>query len=118
MENKSDEKILNALQSLGADTTKISKSARLRALLPGIEQARAQGVKHQDIVLALNREGFEISYHVYRNMLTRLRKQAKKRNDSFEIDLPRPPTMVGKRQAANATGESLVGWDPFKPVKY
>lgn len=52
-----------------------SKAARLRALMPLIETKLAEGVRHAEIVLALNEQGFTLTEKTYRNYLHRQRKQ-------------------------------------------
>ena len=51
-----------------------NKAARLRALMPLIEAKLAEGVRHAEIVLALNEQGFTLTEKTYRNYLHRQRK--------------------------------------------
>ena len=60
-----------SLENLSATT----KAARLRALMPLIEAKLAEGVRHAEIVLALNEQGFTLTEKTYRNYLHRQRKQ-------------------------------------------
>ena len=59
-----------SLENLSAMT----KAARLRALMPLIEAKLAEGVRHAEIVLALNEQGFTLTEKTYRNYLHRQRK--------------------------------------------
>jgi hypothetical protein len=60
-----------SLENLSATT----KAARLRALMPLIDAKLAEGVRHAEIVLALNEQGFTLTEKTYRNYLHRQRKQ-------------------------------------------
>ena len=53
------------------------KAAKVRALLPRIEKALAEGVSHADIHSQLNNAGFDITLAYYHLILKRLRKEAK-----------------------------------------
>lgn len=59
-----------------AQTAKPSKAARLRALLPYIEEAIAAGVPQSAIVEKLNVDGLELSLGGFQSALSKLRKQA------------------------------------------
>ncbi|MBU9694291.1 hypothetical protein KTF23_31190 [Burkholderia multivorans] len=63
-----------ALQTLVNDASARSKIARLRELLPAIEDAKRAGVRHQAIVDALNQHGFALSLKSFEMMLYRLRR--------------------------------------------
>jgi hypothetical protein len=60
-----------SLDNLSATT----KSARLRLLMPVIEAKLAEGVRHAEIVQALNEQGLVLTEKTYRNYLHRQRKQ-------------------------------------------
>jgi hypothetical protein len=62
-----------SLEKLSATT----KAARLRALMPLIEAKLAEGVRHAEIVLALNEQGFTLTEKTYRNYVHRQRKQCR-----------------------------------------
>ncbi|MCM2493783.1 hypothetical protein EFP18_11110 [Burkholderia glumae] len=63
-----------ALQALVNDASARSKIARLRELLPAIEDAKRAGVRHQAIVDALNQHGLAPSLKSFEMMLYRLRR--------------------------------------------
>ena len=52
-----------------------TKAAKLRALMPLIEAKVSEGVRHADIILALNEQGFEVSEMTYRSYLKRHRQK-------------------------------------------
>lgn len=54
---------------------KISKSKKLENILPSIEKCLLEGVSHLLILDQLNRDGFDINYATYRNMIHRIRKR-------------------------------------------
>ena len=60
-----------SLENLSATT----KSAQLRLLMPMIEAKLAEGVRHAEIVQALNEQGLVLTEKTYRNYLHRQRKQ-------------------------------------------
>lgn len=51
-----------------------TKAGRLRGLMPMIEAKIRQGIRHVDIIRALNEQGFAISEYTYRSYLQRNRK--------------------------------------------
>ncbi|MGH8737046.1 MAG: hypothetical protein ACREVC_06790 [Burkholderiales bacterium] len=52
-----------------------TKAGRLRGLMPMIEGKIKQGIRHVEIIQALNEQGFAISEHTYRSYLQRYRKK-------------------------------------------
>lgn len=52
-------------------------AAKLRILLPKIEQALAEGVTHSTILSQLNSAGFALTEPYYKNILRRLRKEVR-----------------------------------------
>lgn len=52
-----------------------TKAGRLRGLMPVIEAKVKQGIRHVEIIQALNEQGFAISEHTYRSYLQRYRKK-------------------------------------------
>jgi len=52
-----------------------TKAGRLRGLMPMIEAKIKQGVRHVDVIRALNEQGFAISEHTYRSYRRRYRKK-------------------------------------------
>ena len=52
-----------------------TKAGRLRGLMPTIEAKVRQGIRHVDIIEALNEQGFAISEYTYRSYLQRYRKK-------------------------------------------
>ena len=66
-------------------------TARLRLLLPTIEVKAASGVRHEDIVAALNDAGMQISVATYKVILKRLRRQARERPPDYPARVMAPP---------------------------
>jgi hypothetical protein len=67
-------------------SAKISKSKRLEKIFPSIEKCLLEGVSHLLILDQLNRDGFDINYATYRNMIHRIRKRTKlKENTSLPV---------------------------------
>tara|TARA_R110000772_G_scaffold115667_2_gene220628 strand:- start:2674 stop:3129 length:456 start_codon:yes stop_codon:yes gene_type:complete len=62
-----------------------SKAATMRALLPSIERQISQGIHYRDIVEALNKNGFEISFNTFVVTLRRLRKEKKQEKEESNI---------------------------------
>ena len=52
-----------------------TKAGNLRALMPMIEAKVRQGIRHVEIIRALNEQGFVISEYTYRSYLQRYRKK-------------------------------------------
>ena len=52
-----------------------TKAAKLRALMPLIEAKVIEGVRHADIIVALNEQGFEVNEMTYRTYLKRHRQK-------------------------------------------
>jgi len=50
-----------------------TKAGNLRALMPMIEAKVRQGIRHVEIIRALNEQGFVISEYTYRSYLQRYR---------------------------------------------
>lgn len=68
-----DEIVESALASLTART----KAGRFRQLMPLIEAKIKEGVRHDEILAALNSNGFDLSENTYKTYLARNRKAAK-----------------------------------------
>lgn len=51
------------------------KAGRLRDLMPVIEAKIRQGIRHVDIIRALNEQGLAMSEYTYRSYLRRYRKK-------------------------------------------
>ncbi len=94
-----------------------SKAARLRALMPVIEAKLAEGVRHAEIVLALNEQGFTLTEKTYRNYLHRQRKRQTKPSGTPRRALPAqaatlaPPATAGVVTPVTSplTSEGRVG---------
>lgn len=69
-----------ALEALTATT----KAGRLRELMPTIEAKVAAGVRHEDILEALNAHGFDLTERTYKTYLYRFRK-------AFKTGKKKPP---------------------------
>jgi hypothetical protein len=52
-----------------------TKAGKLRSLMPMIEAKVNQGIRHVEIIKALNEHGFAISEYTYRSYLRRYRKK-------------------------------------------
>ena len=68
-----EDTIKAALEELTATT----KAGRLRELMPTIEAKVASGVRHEDILDALNSHGFDLTERTYKTYLYRFRKAVK-----------------------------------------
>ena len=80
--------IAEGLHRLTTDSSKRSKAARLRDVLPSIEAAKAAGVKQSEIVKVLAASGLELSEKSLGVMLSRIRKKSNSLAES-SIDSPR-----------------------------
>lgn len=67
--------IAEGLQRLATDSSKRSKAARLREVLPNVEAASAAGVPQSEIVKVLAASGLELSEKSLGVMLSRIRKK-------------------------------------------
>ena len=65
-----------------------TKAGRLRGLIPMIEAKVKQGIRHVEIIQALNEQGFAISEHTYRSYLQRYRKKQLARGQSAQLGAP------------------------------
>src|SRR5580698_4139717 len=88
-----------AIEKLEAGT----KAARLRMLMPEIEQRLAAGARIADVVQVLNANGLPISTATLKSYLYRFRKAAKE--DTF-LDMPAP--LNEKSREALRSGPSLA----------
>ena len=68
--------IAEGLQRLATDSSKRSKAARLRDVLPNIEAAKAAGVMQSEIVKVLAASGLELSEKSLGVMMSRIRKKS------------------------------------------
>lgn len=68
-----DDTLKVALEALTATT----KAGRLRELMPTIEAKVAAGVRHEEILEALNANGFDLTERTYKTYLYRFRKAVK-----------------------------------------
>jgi hypothetical protein len=73
-----------SIEKLEAST----KAGRLRGLMPMIETKIRQGIRHVDIIQALNEQGFAISEYTYRSYLQRYRKKQLARGKSAQGGAP------------------------------
>ncbi|QBC44429.1 hypothetical protein [Iodobacter fluviatilis] len=66
-----------------------STAARLRALLPEINAAQADGYTHVEILAALKQlHGLDISFEVYQTTLSRIRKPPKRKTHAPTATAP------------------------------
>src|SRR5205807_9332214 len=85
-----------SIEKLEAST----KAGRLRGLMPMIEAKVRQGIRHVEIIRALNEQGFVISEYTYRSYLQRYRKKR------LEGKSPQGGAAVVNRPS---TGPSVLG---------
>ena len=78
-----------------------TKAGNLRGLMPMIEAKVRQGIRHVDIIRALNEQGFVISEYTYRSYLQRYR-----RKQLAEGKSPQGGAAVVNRPS---TGSSVLG---------
>lgn len=74
------------------------KAAKLRILLPRIEQALVEGVAHSTVLSQLNSAGFGLTESYYKNILRRLRKEARS-----GVAAATAPPVVGSVAISRAT---------------
>ena len=79
-----------------------SKAATMRALLPSIERQISQGIHYRDIVEALNKNGFEISFNTFVVTLRRLRKEKKQEKEEAKIEETKRRTRSRRRKKTKA----------------
>lgn len=65
-----------------------TKAGRLRSLMPMIEAKIRQGVRHVEIIRALNEQGFAISEYTYRSYLQRYRRKQGARGKPARVGAP------------------------------
>lgn len=93
-----EDTLKDALEALTATT----KAGRFRELMPVIEAKVAAGVRHDEILEALNSHGFDMDKYTYKTYVYRNRKAAKKEG---KAPLPSPsPAPAGK----TGTGTPVV----------
>lgn len=106
----------NSLEKLSATT----KASRLRALMPLIEAKLAEGVRHAEIILTLNAQGFSLTEKTYRNYLHRHRKQ----RQQLPVAPPAqaatlaPASMIGVVASASSPPISAVSVGPPRPPTF
>ncbi|WP_225547281.1 hypothetical protein [Chromobacterium violaceum] len=85
----SNEQARQQLNSLRPQPTTESKAARIRQLLPDIEDAMRRGINQTDILNALAGAGIQMTLDELRNALYRARRQLRKA--SHETTQTTPP---------------------------
>ncbi len=92
-----------------------TKAGRLRGLMPMIEAKIRQGIRHVDVIGALNNQGFAISESTYRSYLQRYRKKQAKAGKS---PARRAPVLQGpvNRAETPAAAPPTVGAGPRPPT--
>jgi len=80
-----------------------------------IESKLAAGIRHEDILAALNEHGFSMSLAAYKTTLYRLRKQAAKTSDTKALPAS-PGYLVTEQGAQRASGKNPTPYDDSKPV--
>lgn len=99
-----EDTLKEALEALTATT----KAGRLRELLPMIEAKVAAGVKHDEILEAINSHGFDLNKHAYKTYLYRFRKSAKKAVKDGKAPFPSPSLSGSAKAAAVPVSESAA----------
>lgn len=66
----------DALKELVARVPGGTLAARLRAIMPEIDRRIREGVRHDEIIAALNANGFALNLNTFRSYLYRYRKKA------------------------------------------
>ncbi len=84
------DKLESAIRELSGNVENLNKTARLRALLPAIEELQRLGVRQAAIVKRLNDEGLTISESAFRNALFRIRKAQSTGSSSSNNQRPIP----------------------------
>ncbi|WP_411566789.1 hypothetical protein ACLIN3_27590 (plasmid) [Pseudomonas orientalis] len=69
----------DTLQEMAEAPNGRSETSRLRAVFPDIERALAAGVRRQNILDALHKDGFTMNMKTFEKALYRIRKSAKKK---------------------------------------
>jgi hypothetical protein len=83
-----------------------TKAGRLRSLMPMIEAKVRQGIRHVDIIRALNEAGFAISEYTYRSYLQRYRKKRAKpgKPSARQGTAPPIPAVAAEERSAAPQG--------------
>lgn len=104
-----------ALEALTATT----KAGRLRELMPTIEAKVASGVRHEDILDALNSHGFDLTERTYKTYLYRFRKEVK--TGKKKPPVPSPSATVKSSSAkpnSSAPAPQVKEKKPGEPERF
>ena len=110
-----------ALKQLSPVSEGKAVSAKLRELLPEIEEAIARGVTHQQIIQSLQQNGIKVTLNTFRSVLYRSRGRGKKQkqkklNKPPESDHPTDPkhkASPSKKFEIPKAKTTTFNWDPL-----
>lgn len=133
MSTKSKESLEQALHSLAKSAEGRPEAARLRDVLPAVEQAMAAGVSRAAVLATLHERGFRMSLATFAKTLYRLRRERVARaggqgkwalcapagtglapRQDSDTALPTPPTgdAALNETATQPAGQDVRGLDP------
>jgi len=93
-------------------------AARLRAIMPVIDRKVREGVRHEDIVAALEAAGLRVSLNTFRSYLYRYRKRSQAQGAASASEHPKthssPPAAPGEAEpsALDADAAFEAALDP------
>ncbi|MCX7206533.1 MAG: hypothetical protein NT086_11215 [Proteobacteria bacterium] len=96
-----------------------SKAARLRAALPDIDAALADGYSHKEILAILNQSGLDLSFEVYQTTLFRIRKPQKKekpRDPATPTPAKETPAAATPAATNPTNGKKSFVYDKTPPI--
>lgn len=100
-----------ALKSLIQGIPGKTLAAKLRTIMPEIDRRVREGVQHQEIIDALNEQGFDINLNTFRSYLYRYRKKVSQEGGK-EVDCTnqglRNPEAEPPEPASTTDGNSSV----------
>lgn len=99
------DKLETSIRELSGNIENLNKTARLRALLPAIEEMQRLGVRQAAIVKRLNDEGLKISESAFRNALFRIRKAQSTDASSSNNQRPIPAENMNISGGATETAQ-------------
>lgn len=85
-------------------------AARLRRIMPDIDRRVQEGIQHDDIIAALNANGFNLNLNTFRSCLYRYRKALREEGTPAAV-----PVLSPADPAASAAAPSLA--DIFDPIR-
>ena len=98
-----------SIEKLEAST----KAGRLRGLMPMIEAKIRQGIRHVEVIRALNDQGFAISEYTYRSYRQRYRKKQLARGQSAQLGAPMENKLTAGLSVSGTVGRpETFDYDP------